>query len=75
MKMGSGYLCVNSMSGLFHEEIPDEFLDRVFSVIEKTPHHTFQILTKRSEYMHSYFVTIQDLLPRSRLRAHPWNHA
>lgn len=46
---------VNSMSDLFHEEIPDGFLDRVFSVIKKTPHHTYQILTKRSKRMHSYF--------------------
>ena len=44
-----------SMSDLFHEEIPDGFLDRVFSVIKKTPHHTYQILTKRSKRMHSYF--------------------
>ena len=40
---------VNSMSDLFHEDVPDSFLDRVFSVIEGTPHHTYQILTKRSE--------------------------
>jgi len=46
---------VNSMSDLFHEAISDGFLNRVFSVIEKTPHHTFQILTKRSERMQSYF--------------------
>jgi protein gp37 len=46
---------VNSMSDLFHEEIPDGFLDRVFSVIKETPHHTYQILTKRSKRMHSYF--------------------
>lgn len=46
---------VNSMSDLFHEDIPHNFLDRVFSVIKETPHHTYQILTKRSERMHSYF--------------------
>lgn len=46
---------VNSMSDLFHEAIPDEFLDRVFSVIGETPHHTFQILTKRSGRMYRYF--------------------
>jgi len=46
---------VNSMFDLFHEAIPDGFLDRVFAVIEETPHHTFQILTKRSGRMHSYF--------------------
>jgi len=46
---------VNSMSDLFHEDIPNTFLDRVFSVIERTPHHTYQILTKRSERMLNYF--------------------
>ena len=29
---------VNSMSDLFHEDVPDDFLDRVFSIIEETPH-------------------------------------
>jgi protein gp37 len=39
---------VNSMSDLFHEEIPYEYLARVFSVMQSTPHHTYQVLTKRS---------------------------
>lgn len=46
---------VNSMSDLFHEEIPTNFLDQVFEVIDKTPWHTYQILTKRSERMLNYF--------------------
>ena len=46
---------VNSMSDLFHEEIPDKFLNQVFSVIQETPHHTYQILTKRSQRMRQYF--------------------
>jgi len=46
---------VNSMSDLFHEEIPDDYLDKVFEVISKTPQHTYQILTKRSERMKIYF--------------------
>ena len=46
---------VNSMSDLFHEGIPYAFLDRVFEIIESTPHHTYQILTKRSERMRKYF--------------------
>ena len=46
---------VNSMSDLFHEDIPDAFLDRVFSVIRKTPQHTYQILTKRSSRLPEYF--------------------
>lgn len=40
---------VNSMSDLFHEDIPLEFIQRVFKTMELTPQHTYQILTKRSE--------------------------
>lgn len=39
---------VNSMSDLFHEEIPPEFVQDVFTVMNENKHHTFQILTKRS---------------------------
>lgn len=46
---------VNSMSDLFHEDIPDDFLDRVFSVVRATPHHTYQILTKRAVRLPEYF--------------------
>jgi protein gp37 len=46
---------VNSMSDLFHEDIPDQFLDQVFSVIRQTPQHTYQILTKRAERLPEYF--------------------
>jgi protein gp37 len=38
---------VNSMSDLFHEDIPVEFIARVFEVMARADHHTFQILTKR----------------------------
>lgn len=40
---------VNSMSDLFHESVPIEFIERVFDVMNKTPRHTYQILTKRAE--------------------------
>lgn len=40
---------VNSMSDLFHEEIPLAFIKRVFSVMKEAHWHTFQVLTKRSE--------------------------
>ena len=39
---------VNSMSDLFHEEVTDDFIFKVFNTMNKTPHHTYQILTKRS---------------------------
>src|SRR5688572_30394535 len=45
---------VNSMSDLFHEEIPDEFIDRVFAVMALTPQHQYQVLTKRPERMRTY---------------------
>ena len=40
---------VNSMSDLFHEQVPTEFITRVFDVICACPQHTFMILTKRPE--------------------------
>jgi protein gp37 len=40
---------VNSMSDLFHPEVPFEFIKAVFSVMNKTPQHIYQVLTKRSE--------------------------
>lgn len=46
---------VNSMSDLFHEEVPFEYIERVFQVIKEAPHHTFQILTKRPERMVEFF--------------------
>lgn len=48
---------VNSMSDLFHEEMPFEFLDRVFETIRETPRHTYQILTKRELILEKYFQT------------------
>ncbi|MBI3703767.1 MAG: DUF5131 family protein, partial [Rhizobiales bacterium] len=42
---------VNSMSDLFHEDVPAEFIRRVWSVMGKTSRHTYQILTKRPERM------------------------
>ncbi|MEY2335683.1 DUF5131 family protein [Acidithiobacillus ferrianus] len=48
-------ILVNSMSDLFHEKVPFEFIDEVFEVINCSPMHTFQILTKRPERMLEYF--------------------
>lgn len=45
---------VNSMSDLFHEDIPPAFLDDVFRVMAENSRHTFQILTKRPEQMMEY---------------------
>lgn len=40
---------VNSMSDLFHKEVPIEFIKQVFKVMNENPQHTFQVLTKRAE--------------------------
>ena len=45
---------VNSLSDLFHEDIPDEFIWRVFDVMEHAHEHTFQVLTKRPERMRDF---------------------
>lgn len=46
---------VNSMSDLFHESVPFEFIYQVFSVMEHCPQHTFQVLTKRAARAVEYF--------------------
>ena len=65
---------VNSMSDLFHEAVSDKFLDRVFSIIETTPHHTYQILTKRAERLPEYFArrACPPPLATRRCRPRPW---
>lgn len=45
---------VNSMSDLFHELVPNEFIGRVFEVMMLTPQHAYQILTKRPERMREF---------------------
>lgn len=44
---------VNSMSDLFHKDVPDEYIAKVFAVMALAPQHTFQILTKRHGRMRS----------------------
>ncbi|RKD99820.1 phage Gp37/Gp68 family protein [Marinifilum flexuosum] len=46
---------VNSMSDLFHEQMPIEYLDKIVDVINRTPHHIYQLLTKREDAMYTYF--------------------
>jgi protein gp37 len=45
---------VNSMSDLFHDAVPDEYIAQVFAVMALAPQHTFQILTKRHGRMRSF---------------------
>jgi len=46
---------VNSMSDLFHEEIPDQYIADVFAVMGECEKHTFQVLTKRADRMEEWF--------------------
>jgi protein gp37 len=49
---GSKVVFVNSMSDLFHPEVSLEFIQKVFDVMNNTPQHTFQVLTKRAERLY-----------------------
>lgn len=51
---------VNSMSDLFHEDVPDDFIDRVFAVMAMAERHQFQVLTKRPERMKEYLAGYSD---------------
>lgn len=46
---------VNSMSDLFHEDVPDDQIDMIFAIMALCPQHTFQVLTKRADRMRRYF--------------------
>lgn len=45
---------VNSMSDLFHKDVPIEFIQKVFRVMKENPQHVFQVLTKRSDLLRLY---------------------
>jgi protein gp37 len=52
---------VNSMSDLFHEDVPCSFISRVWEVMQATPQHTYQILTKRPDRMSEIVSTLPNL--------------
>lgn len=54
---------VDSMSDLFHSDVPFEFIDKVMAVIALCPQHTFLVLTKRIERMAEYFESRKHLSP------------
>lgn len=56
---------VNSMSDLFQDEVPVEYIQRVFDVMNRADWHQYQILTKRAE-------RIEELSPRLRWAPHIW---
>jgi protein gp37 len=52
---------VNSMSDLFHDEVPAQFIEKVFNVMHETPTHVYQVLTKRPGRMASVVRRLGDL--------------
>lgn len=59
---------VCSMSDLLHDDVPDEFIDRVFAVMALCPQHTFVVLTKRPQRMLEYLQTPDRACHRSLAR-------
>lgn len=62
---------VNSMSDLFHDSVPDEYIARVFAVMALAPRHTFQLLTKRHGRMRSLLNSAYFLQAVGRVWAEP----
>jgi protein gp37 len=62
---------VNSMSDLFHEEIPDKFIATVFATMALSPQHIFQVLTKRPERMAGLVPRIPELIETISSRYQP----
>jgi protein gp37 len=60
---------VNSMSDLFHKDVPTDFIDMVFTTMEKADWHTYQVLTKRSSLMVRY---LRDRYGDGLAPAHIW---
>ncbi len=56
---------VNSMSDLFHEEVPDDYIQAVFQIMNQARQHTFQVLTKRS-------YRLRDLAPKLHWSENIW---
>lgn len=53
---GSHNIFVCSMSDIFHEDVPFDFVDKIIDIITQTPQHRYQILTKRANRMAEYFM-------------------
>jgi protein gp37 len=60
---------VNSMSDLFHKDVPDSYIDLVFHEMERNERHVFQVLTKRAERMRRY---VNKRYPGAPCPGHVW---
>lgn len=65
----SRMIFVNSMSDLFHKNVPDQFIEKVFVTMFEARHHIFQVLTKRPERMMQW---VKTYMKSQKLPAHIW---
>lgn len=63
---------VNSMSDLFHVDVPDSFVRQIFEVMLEFDHHIYQVLTKRPTRAVRFFEKNRDLFPTGRIPGHIW---
>jgi protein gp37 len=59
---------VNSMSDLFHTDVPEDYIDKVFAVMALAHWHTFQVLTKRADRMQQYAAKLYEQFKENK----PW---
>jgi protein gp37 len=63
---------VNSMSDLFHKDVPESFIRNIFEVMAAAPWHTYQVLTKRPSRARKFVERNLDIFAASRLPKHIW---
>ncbi|MBV9110352.1 MAG: phage Gp37/Gp68 family protein [Gemmatimonadetes bacterium] len=63
---------VNSMSDLFHVDVPDAFVRQIFEVMLRERRHIYQVLTKRPSRAVRWFKQNRDLFPEGEIPAHIW---
>ena len=63
---------VNSMSDLFHHDVPDDFVVRVFDVMLRTDRHVYQVLTKRPARAVRFWKKFGDVFGLANIPAHIW---
>jgi protein gp37 len=63
---------VNSMSDLFHRDIPESFVREIFEVMLRVDRHIYQVLTKRPARAVRFFERNRDLFPEHRIPPHIW---
>jgi len=68
----SRMIFVNSMSDLFHADIPDEFIEQIFEVMLTEDHHIYQVLTKRPARMGRFIKKHLSLFENAQVPAHIW---